>query len=103
MKKILGTITIVLMLISISQISIAIDAEIEEENIVEEDLLDQKLFAAIGIVNINKQSNIIRGYVFVGYNAGEIISFEMVNIDFTGNPFVLTKNIITTLCLYQPA
>jgi len=103
MKKIFGSIIIVLMLISISQISMAMEAEIEEENNVEDDLLNQKLFAAIGIVNVNKQSNVIRGYVFVGYNAGEIISFEMINIAFTGNPFVITKNIITTLCLYQPA
>ena len=103
MKKVLGAITIVLMLISISQICPAMEAEIEEENIVEDDLLDLKLFAAIGIVNINKQSDVIRGFVLVGYNAGEIISLEMVNIPFTGNPFVITKSIFATVCFYQPA
>ena len=103
MKKTLGAIAIVLMLMSISQIGTAIEADIEEEKNFEEDFLNLKLFAAIGILNINKQSNVIRGYVLVGYNAGEIISFEMVNIAFTGNPFVITKSMITTFCLYQPA
>jgi len=103
MKKVLGTIAIVMMLISISQVIPAMETEFEKENINEEDLLNLKLFAAIGIVNINKQSNVIRGYVLVGYNSGEILSFEMVNIGFQGNPITLSHSIFTTICLYEPA
>ena len=103
MKKIIGSISVVLMLLCISQIVPAMENQIEKENELSDDVLGWSLFAAVGLVNVNKQSNIIRGFVLVGFNAGEVISFQMVNIPFEGNPIILTNSIFTTICLYKVA
>jgi hypothetical protein len=103
MKKIIGSISIVLMLLCLSQVVPAMENEIEKETQYEDDVLGWSLFAAVGIVNVNKQSNVIRGFVLVGFNAGEVISFQMVNIPFDGTPITLTNSIFTTICLYKVA
>lgn len=101
MKKILGTIAIVLMLISISHVTPAI--QIENENELEEFELKWKMLIAIGIINVSLEEKAINGFALIGFNAGEIIIFEKINIQFEGIPIVVTHSLFYTYCLYKPA
>lgn len=65
--------------------------------------LNLKALIAIGLINLNTQQKEINGFVIIGYNAGETITFQTINIQYQGIPFVVTKSLFFIFCIYNEA
>lgn len=63
--------------------------------------LNMKALIAIGLITINTQQKEIKGFVFIGYNAREIIIFKLINIEYEGMPLVVTKTLFYIFCIYK--
>jgi hypothetical protein len=102
LKKIFGYFGIILILIfSIFAIS-AVGMEVEEENF--NDLeIKWKILLVIGRVNICFDDKIISGFALIGYVAGEILTFEDLNIKYEGIPLIYNNGLFSTFLLYKPA
>jgi hypothetical protein len=64
---------------------------------------DWKIIIAIGLINVNSQKKEINGFVVIGYNAGETITLQTINIKYDGIPFVITKSLFYIFCIYKEA
>ena len=101
MKKI-GIYIIITLLISTAIISPVIAYENEEDQITQQNQ-NLRLLLAIGLINVNSANKEIKGFVIVGYNAGETIMFQTINIKYEGFPLVITKSLFYIFCIYKEA
>ena len=100
MKKIVKIITILTLIICISQTLPALELE-TEESVENNETIQLKIFFAIGLIDVEFDDDTINGFVIIGYSAGEIILLKRVNIEVEGNLFVITHGLFTTLVLYR--
>ena len=99
MKKI-GICLIITLLVSTAIIS-PVTAYENEQNQISRQNLNLRVLIAIGLININTVNKEIKGFVIIGYNAGETLMFETINIKYDGIPLIITKSLFYILCIYK--
>ena len=101
MKKLIGVLGIVLILVGSIFVMPVIGNEIEEEN--SKDLgIRWKILYVIGRVIYNLEAKLIHGYAIIGYVGGEIITFGNIYIEYEGVQAraVVLKSFIILICLF---
>jgi hypothetical protein len=101
MKKI-GIYIIISLLIITATLSPVIAYENEEDQLSEQSL-NLRVLLAFGLINMNSLNKEIKGFVIVGYNAGETITFQPIDIKYEGFPLVITKSLFYIFCIYKEA
>ena len=92
MKKLLGVLGIVLILIGSIFIIPVVGMGFEEESV--DDLrIRWKILLVIGRVKVCFEDKIISGFVLIGYTAGEIITFDSINIKYDGIPLIYNNGL----------
>lgn len=73
---------------------------IEEDNFNDVEI-KWKLLLAIGKINYCFEDEIISGFVLIGYNAGEMLTFKRINSDYEGLPLIINNGLFFTFCYYK--
>ena len=101
MRKILFVAGFVTLFIIPVLVSPVLGTPIEDDNF-NERAIKWKLLLVIGWIDICFEENIISGFVLIGYNAGDILTVESININFEGLPLFINKGLFFSCCLYKP-
>lgn len=48
-------------------------------------------FFAIGLIRIDSHNYEINGFVFIGMNGDQVLSFDMINLKYDGTPIKITN------------
>lgn len=101
MKKIFGILTLSSIFIISTMITPVLGYQIEEfQN--DQQNIDLKLLLTIGLVTISNDEKLISGFVIIGYIGGEIITFQLINIEFEGFALPIYRSLFITVLIYNP-
>ena len=101
MKKLLGVVGMIFFLMIPVIVTPVLGTPIEDDNLNDVEI-KWKLLFAIGRINYCFEDKIISGFVLIGYNAGEMLTFEIININYEGLPMIINNGLFFTFCFYKP-